>query len=90
MSSDPAQAELEREVTGYPNVADLGPQRGREVPEGDTLLIPCILELPAGRLSMFTTLTTFGTVCDITLDELCIEPFYPSDDASERSLRLPT
>ena len=29
-----------------------------------------VLDLPAGRVSMFTTLTTFGTPRDITLEEL--------------------
>ena len=52
--------------------------------------MPCVLRLPHlqnARLSMFTTLTTFGTPRDITLDELSIELFYPADDASEALLR---
>lgn len=52
--------------------------------------MPCVLRLPHipdGRLSMFTTLTTFGTPRDITLDELSIELFYPADDSSEALLR---
>jgi hypothetical protein len=40
-------------------------------------------------LGLFTTLTTFGTPRDITLDELAIELFYPADDATERVLRTP-
>ena len=40
-----------------------------------------------GRVSLFTTLTTFGTPRDITLEELCIELFYPADDASAALLR---
>ena len=46
-----------------------------------------MLRLPQGRLSMFTTLTTFGTPRDITLDELSIELFYPADDATEALLQ---
>jgi hypothetical protein len=46
-----------------------------------------VLRLPQGRLSMFTTLTTFGTPRDITLDELSIELFYPADDSTEALLR---
>ncbi len=50
--------------------------------------MPCVLRLPQGsRLSMFTTLTTFGTPRDITLDELSIELFYPADAATDRLLR---
>jgi transcriptional regulator with XRE-family HTH domain len=88
ISGDPVLAGLEREVNGYPNVAELEQQHGRDVLEDDSLLIPCILDLPTGRVSMFTTLTTFGTARDITLEELCVELFYPSDDASEKLLRL--
>jgi hypothetical protein len=36
---------------------------------------------------MFTTLTTFGTPRDVTLDELAVELFFPADDASEQLLR---
>ncbi len=52
-----------------------------------TLLLPMDLDLPAGRVSLFTTLTTFGTPRDVTLDELCVELFYPADDASSALLR---
>ena len=46
-----------------------------------------MIELPAGRVSLFTALTTFGAPRDITLDELCVELFYPSDSVSESILR---
>ncbi len=86
-SGDPTMLALEQEVLAYPNVARLAPvaaaDAGAEVP----LLVPCVLRLPQGRLSMFTTLTTFGTPRDITLEELCIELFYPADDATEALLR---
>jgi hypothetical protein len=40
---------------------------------------------------MFTTLTTFGTpldvTLDVTLDELALELFFPADAASEAILR---
>jgi len=44
------------------------------------------LDLARGdtRLSWFTTLTTFGTPQDITLQELHIECFFPADAATER------
>ncbi len=87
-SDDEVLRELEREVRGYPNVAALlaqaDPVAETQVP---ALLVPCVLELPVGRLSMFTTLTTFGTARDVTLDELSVEMFYPSDAASEALLR---
>ena len=51
------------------------------------LLVRCELELGGVPLALFTTLTTFGTPRDITLDELAIELFYPADDATEAALR---
>ena len=39
------------------------------------------------ELSMFTTLTTFGTPQDITLSELAVELFFPADEASDTWLR---
>ena len=51
------------------------------------LLVPFRLALGDGELSLFTTLTTFGTPRDVTLDELAVELFFPADDASEAILR---
>ncbi len=85
---DATLAALQRELLAYPNVAALLAARGAAAPAGTApLLVPCVLELPQGRVSLFTTLTTFGTPRDITLDELCAELFYPADAASEALLR---
>ncbi|MEB0113539.1 helix-turn-helix transcriptional regulator [Variovorax sp. RTB1] len=86
-SGDAALAALEQEVLAYPNVAALA-SAGRSDAHLETpLLVPCVLRLPHGRLSMFTTLTTFGTPRDITLEELSIELFYPADESTEALLR---
>ncbi|MEK8051537.1 helix-turn-helix transcriptional regulator [Ideonella sp. DXS22W] len=72
--------------------------RGPRPPEDTpTLLLPCEMWLPLPgpdgrpgapqRVSLFTTLTSFGTPRDITLDELAVELFYPADAASEALLR---
>jgi hypothetical protein len=50
-------------------------------------LIPLRLDLDGVELSLFTTLTTFGTPQDITLAELAVELFFPADDASDTLLR---
>lgn len=78
---------LQREVLQYPNVLRLinGPGYRRDATPA--LLVPCVLNLPVGRVSLFTTLTTFGTPRDITLDELCVELFYPTEAASDALLR---
>lgn len=86
-SGDASLMQLEQEVLAYPNVAALAPAHPPGAVTDVPLLVPCTLRLPQGRLSMFTTLTTFGTPRDITLDELSIELFYPSDSASEALLR---
>lgn len=86
-AGDPALAALEQEVRGYPNVQALASERDAQSAPEDGLLVPCILDLPFGRASMFTTLTTFGTPRDVTLEELCVELFYPADEATETLLR---
>jgi hypothetical protein len=87
LAGDRELAELEQEVLGYPNVLTLNAVTARDASGEDAFLVPCILNLPGGRLSMFTTLTTFGTPRDITLEELCVELFYPADDPTEQLLR---
>jgi transcriptional regulator with XRE-family HTH domain len=86
-SGDAAMAALEQEVLAYPGVAALASTTPADALAEAPLLVPCVLQLPQGRLSMFTTLTTFGTPRDITLDELSIELFYPADDSTEILLR---
>lgn len=86
-SGDAGLLQLEQQVLAYPNVAALVRAHPPEAAPDAPLLVPCVLRLPQGRLSMFTTLTTFGTPRDITLDELSIELFYPADDSSEALLR---
>lgn len=83
-SGDPGLLALYDEVSAYPGVQALqaGAARGEAA-----LLVPCVMRLPQGELSMFTTLTTFGTPRDVTLEELCIELFYPADAVSEQLLR---
>ncbi len=87
-TGDRALADLEAEVLAYPNVAPLREAAERQAASGSPpLLVPCVMKLPFGTLSLFTTLTTFGTPRDVTLEELCVELFYPADAASEALLR---
>ena len=92
LTGDAALVELEAELRSYPNLTDLAP-----TVEGDErdveLLVPLRLRTgaPDGdtELSLFTTLTTFGTPRDITLDEVSVELFFPADAATEAALRGP-
>ena len=46
-----------------------------------------VLATPAGEeLKLFTMLAHFGAPGDVTLEELSVEMFYPSDDATRRYL----
>lgn len=83
-SRDPDLAALEQEVLAYPNLAFL-----HDAAAGDDhdLLVPVELEVDGRTLSLFTTLTSFGTPRDITLAELAVELFYPADAATEAALR---
>ncbi len=88
VTADPGLVEIETEVTSYPNIIELRARTGwanrNTVPE---LLVPFRLDLDGVELSMFTTLTTFGTPRDITLDELAIELFFPNNTATADHFR---
>ncbi|GAA3388545.1 helix-turn-helix transcriptional regulator [Cryptosporangium minutisporangium] len=43
-------------------------------------VIPMIIRIGGRELRLFSTITTFGTPTDITLDEIAIESYYPADD----------
>ncbi len=86
LTDDPAVRALDAEVREYPGVA--AAFGSPSSPDSSSLLVPLVLDAGNGRrLSLFTTLTTFGTPRDVTLDELAVELFYPADDASADLLR---
>ena len=87
LSGDRELRELEAEVRAYPTVESLTASAGWRDWSETPLLVRCQLELGGAPVALFTTLTTFGTPRDITLDELAIELFYPADDATEATLR---
>lgn len=82
-SGDPQLMALEAEVLAYPGMREASTR----IPTAQGLLISCHLDLPTASLSMFSTVTSFGTPQDVTLQELCVELFYPADTASEAALR---
>lgn len=85
LSADPAAVTLSEEVRAYPGVVDLPPAEPPEEPE---VVLEFAVETTGGAvLRFFTTLTTFGSPLDVTLDELMIEHFYPGDDATAEALR---
>jgi transcriptional regulator with XRE-family HTH domain len=67
-----------------------GVPRRWQVPDLERPTLPVLpLKLLLGdvRLSLFTTITTLGTPLDVTLQELRIETYFPSDAATEIALR---
>jgi transcriptional regulator with XRE-family HTH domain len=77
---------LADEVNRYPNVQALKQNIPGLMSAEPSLLVPCVLNIQSQELSLFTTLTTFGSPIDITLYELCIELFYPVDEKTARFL----
>jgi hypothetical protein len=49
--------------------------------------MPLRLRVPDGELSFFSTIATFGTAVDITIEELAIEAFFPADELTSDYLR---
>lgn len=87
LTGDPAIEALEAEVLGYANVAQIAPLVAGAVGGDPPIVVPFRMATPLGEVAMFTTLTTFGTPLDVTLDELAAELFYPADDESADRLR---
>lgn len=82
-SGDPALAALERELRALPLPRTAGPAPAGS---GQAIAVPLVLDLQQGRLSLISTTTVFGSPVDITLSELAIEAFFPSDEASRAIL----
>lgn len=61
-------------------------QGGVDIDPAAEVFVPLILETPQGRLSLFSTITIFGTPVDVTLAEIAIESFFPADEATRRVL----
>ena len=73
------------EILGYPGV----PQRLRELDLGAPLLpiVPVVFASDGATYRFFSTITTFGTPQDVTLQELRIESFFPADAETEALAR---
>ncbi|HEX6570307.1 MAG TPA: helix-turn-helix transcriptional regulator [Acidimicrobiales bacterium] len=80
---DPQLVELHDELCGYPGVAGSAAPGDR----ASRLFVPLVLRQGDGRLSFFSTLATFGTARDITVEELAIESFFPADEETAAALR---
>jgi transcriptional regulator with XRE-family HTH domain len=80
LTGDPELQELYDELTGYPGVS-----AERHI-DGSEPVLMHRLRLADRDLSLFSTVTTFGTAADITLAELTLEAFYPADAKTKEFL----
>nr|WP_141579981.1 helix-turn-helix transcriptional regulator [Actinomadura sp. WMMA1423] len=53
-----------------------------DAPAGADVTIQMVVRLEGRELRLFSTITTFGTPMDITLDEVAVESYYPADAES--------
>ena len=88
IAASPADARLRAlldEVLAYPDV----PARWRTREPGSMTMPLLTTSLASGdvELRFFSTLTTFGTPHDVTLDELRIESMFPADEATAQVCR---
>ncbi|MBM7774992.1 transcriptional regulator with XRE-family HTH domain [Actinokineospora baliensis] len=77
-------AALHRELLAFPDTNQLGES---EPDESTDVFVPLRLLHEGVELSFFSTVTTFGTPRDITVDEVHVENFYPADETTEKYLR---
>lgn len=73
VSADAQLSSLLDELRAYPSGGDWHDDRA------NSLLVPLRLRVGDTELAMFSTTTVFGTPRDVTLAEIAIESFYPSD-----------
>ena len=86
VSGDPEIHALYEELGRYPSI-ELSPPEGDGTQLDPVLLHRFVLAGDGEELSLFSTVTTFGTASDITLAELSIEAFYPADSATRAALQ---
>ncbi len=82
LSADTDLSKLHDELVSYP--APASTRHSREEPT--TIVVPLRLKIGETTLSFISTTTVFGTPVDITLSELAIESFFPTDDSTTAEL----
>ncbi|NKC31572.1 helix-turn-helix domain-containing protein [Falsiroseomonas selenitidurans] len=83
-SGDPVLEALRAELLALPAPPLAAPSQPSLAPGG--VVVPLLLESPAGRLTLLGTTTVFGTAMEVTLSELAIESFYPADPVTASRL----
>jgi transcriptional regulator with XRE-family HTH domain len=81
-SGDPRLREMLDEVAGFPHVPSAPTEE-----LASRIAVPLRLSSLGAELSMFSTIATFGTALDVTVDELTVEMFFPADAATDAFFR---
>lgn len=81
-TGDPALAALHQELSELP-----GGEPSPSEPTSDEVAVPLRIRSGESVLSFISTITTFARATDITLAELSIESFYPTDLTTANALR---
>jgi transcriptional regulator with XRE-family HTH domain len=83
LTNDRSLLPLLEELRAYPSRSH--PPAAAADPSG--IFVPFALNTDRGLLSFFSTTTVFGTPVDITLSELTLESFFPSNPQTAGALR---
>jgi len=86
VSGDTILEGLLKELRDYPPPVGQDTQTGTAQTNYGGVVVPLKLTTEAGVLSFISTTTVFGTAVDITLSELALETFFPSDPATSAVL----
>ena len=84
LTGDAALQTLYDELIEYPGGEDYDEH---SVGPAGEIFVPLRLRSPAGELSFFSTVATFGTAIDINVAELSIESFFPADATTAAAMR---
>jgi transcriptional regulator with XRE-family HTH domain len=85
MPTDAAARALLEEILAYPGVP--ARWRMRDLAAAPSPMLTTVLRARDRELRFFSTITTFGTARDVTLEELHIECCFPVDDATAELCR---
>lgn len=83
VTGDPKLIDLERELAAYP--APPAPKKTWD--EADAIALPFELKVGDQLLSFIATTTIFGTSVDVTLSELAVEAFFPTNTETSAAMQ---
>jgi len=81
-TNDSAGYDLLNKFISWPHIPKDWQYRASKLDQGP--ILEFTIKNDTTELSFFSTLTTFGTPQDITLQELRIESLYPADESTQR------